>query len=173
MDATPPPSGARRVCHESPLEQRLRALEQENEYLRSELVQTRAELLRVTRRKQALEVAVREQRQRLNKIADGTTTTSSGGDAASEAAKAEAYQKFTREFIIEATNHKNTMLATQAKSYEAMADALVASMQDLFSTKEAIYNAELERLRGLNRELERKCAQLVDKLGQMKPHRTK
>ncbi|EFO61681.1 Hypothetical protein GLP15_1724 [Giardia lamblia P15] len=174
MDATPPPFGARKVCHESPLERKLCVLEQENEYLRSELVQTRAELLRVTRRKQALEIAVREQRQRLNKIADGAKTTDGGEDAALEAVKAEAYQKFTHEFIMEAENYKNTMLATQAESYEAMADALIASMHDLFSTKETIYNAELERLRGLNRELEKKCAQLTDKLNRMKvSHKTK
>ena len=60
------------------------------------------------------------------------------------------------------------MLTTQAKSYEAMADALVASMNDLFSTKEAVYNAELERLRRLNRELEKRCARLTNKLSQMK-----
>ena len=165
MDTTPPPSGIKQTCCESSLDQRLFALERENEYLRSELVQTRAELLRVTRRKQDLEVAAREQRQRINKITNGIEGHK---DAAAEISKAETYQVFTHKLILEAENYKNTMLTTQTKSYEAMADALVASMNDLFSTKEAVYNAELERLRRLNRELEKRCARLTNKLSQMK-----
>lgn len=163
IDATPPPSGARRIHPESPLEQRLHALEHENEYLRSELVQTRAELLRVTKRKQALEVAAREQRQRIGKIVgheDALVET--------EDVKSKAYQQFTHKFVLDTEKYKNAMLAIQAESYEAMADALVASMNDLFSTKEAIYKAELDRLSKLNKDLEKRCIDLMDNINRMK-----
>lgn len=174
-DATPPPSGSVKIHLQLSLEQRLHTLEHENEYLRSELIQTRTELLRVTRRKQALEVAAREQRERINILADNKGVVNDHEDASVKLAdaKAKIYQQFTHKFILDTESYKNTILTTQADSYETMADALITSMNELFSTKETIYKAELDRLRKINKELEIKCMRLRDKLDRMKMYQEK